>query len=369
MRAMKIDPLNIRSLLYITDIPGLGGYRIRTLMARFKNPDSILSASFNELVQTEGIDKILARNIVTHTDTGFADRQLELIAKHQVQLITFWDSDYPTNLKKISDPPILLFVKGQLQAGDERAVAVVGTRTPSQYGKVITEKISTELAGRGITIVSGLARGVDTLAHWSAVNSGGRTLAILGSAINKIYPYENQKLAEKIQSQGALISEFSMDTAPDAPNFPRRNRIISGLSKITILVEAGEKSGALITAAMAADQNREVFAVPGNITNPKSWGPNRLIRDGAHIFLSSEEFFAEAEAQLGLKKSSGPSLPPISLSENEKKIYAALSEEPIHIDALAQKCQMSTSRTLAILLTLELKNVVKQLAGKLFVRI
>lgn len=365
---MKIDPLNIRSLLYITDIPGLGGYRIRTLMARFKNPDTILSASFNELVKTEGIDKILARNIVTHTDSGFADRQLELIAKHQVQLITFWDSEFPANLKKISDPPILLFVKGQLATADDRAVAVVGTRTPSPYGKVIAEKISSELASRGITIISGLARGVDTLAHWSAVNAGGRTLAVLGSAVNKIYPFENLKLAEKIQNQGAIISEFSMDTAPDAPNFPRRNRIIAGLSKITILVEAGEKSGALITAAMATDQNREVFAVPGNITNPKSWGPNRLIRDGARVFLSIEEFLTEVEPLLGLKKASGPTAPPISLSDNEKRIYDALSEEPIHIDALAQKCQLSTARTLAILLTLELKNVVKQLAGKMFVR-
>ncbi|MCU0642936.1 MAG: DNA-processing protein DprA, partial [bacterium] len=289
-----------------------------------------------------------------------------------IEIIDFWDEKYPENLKRIYDPPAFLFVKGTLVKQDKYAISIVGTRLPSSYGKVVAEKIAKELAQKGLVIVSGLARGIDTISHWAAVQSGGRTIAVMGSGLDHIYPGENKKLAEKIIEQGALISEFPMGTKPDAVNFPRRNRIISGMALGTIVVEAGLKSGALLTANYALEQNREIFAVPGNINSPKSLGTNQIIKDGAKLISSANDVLIELEPQLKhfLKDDEAKSRElPQDLSELEKMLLEKLSNVPIHIDKLSKVIGKSTAETLSALLPLEFKDLVKQLPGKLFVRV
>jgi DNA processing protein len=263
-------------------------------------------------------------------------------------------------------------VKGTLSKQDKYAISIVGTRLPTSYGKVIAEKFAKELAQKGLVIVSGLARGIDTISHWAAVQSSGRTIAVMGSGLDHIYPGENKKLAEKIIEQGALISEFPMGTKPDAVNFPRRNRIISGLALGTIVVEAGLKSGALLTANYALEQNREIFAVPGNINSPKSLGTNQIIKDGAKLISSANDVLIELEPQLKhfLKEDEAKSRElPQDLSELEKMLLETLTNVPIHIDKLAKVIGKSTAETLSALLPLEFKDLVKQLPGKLFVRV
>ena len=363
---MQID---VEALLCLSAVPGVGPTRLRALIGRFKTPEAVFKASVRDLVTVEGIDQITARKIKTSTDGGFAKDQLSRLNKHLARVVTFWDSEYPENLRKIYDPPAFLFVKGNLQKEDKYSIGVVGTRSPSAYGKLIAEKICGELAQWGITVVSGMARGIDTLCHWGALKAGGRTVAILGSGLDVIYPNENRGLAKEIVARGALVSEFPMGTEPDAPNFPRRNRIICGMSLGTVVIEAGERSGALLTAAMALEQNREVYAVPGNINSPKSVGTNRLIKEGAKLVQSVEDIFAELGPQLNTHLKKGKLVEPkVSLTAEERKLLESLSEEPLHIDVIAQKNGLPTSRALATLLSLELKDVVKQLAGKVFIR-
>lgn len=262
----------------------------------------------------------------------------------------------------------MLFVRGSLLNSDKYAVAVVGTRNPTAYGKHIAEKFSAELSEQGITVVSGLARGIDTTAHTTSVRSGGRTIAVLGSGVDVIYPGENRKLSEQILMNGAIISEYYMGAKPDAVNFPRRNRIISGISLGTIIVETDENGGAMITASTALDQNREVFAVPGMISAKTSRGTNKLIKEGrAKLVQDISDVIEELRYKLKpILRVQTKVQPKAQLSIFEQKIFDALEEEPIHIDALADKCAMATSDLLVQLLSLELKGVVKQLPGKYF---
>ncbi|HEX9973716.1 MAG TPA: DNA-processing protein DprA [bacterium] len=364
--------LDKEQLINLSAIPGVGATRIRALVAHFKSIETIFSASLKQLTAVDGVEIKTAKSIKEFSDFDYGTQQVNK-AKHEgIDIIDFWDESYPENLKRIYDPPAFIFVKGTLSKQDKYAISIVGTRLPSSYGKVVAEKIAKELAQKGLVIVSGLARGIDTISHWAAVQSGGRTIAVMGSGLDHIYPGENKKLAEKIIEQGALISEFPMGTKPDAVNFPRRNRIISGLALGTIVVEAGLKSGALLTANYALEQNREIFAVPGNINSPKSLGTNQIIKDGAKLISSANDVLIELEPQLKhfLKEDEAKSRElPQDLSELEKMLLETLTNVPIHIDKLSKVIGKSTAETLSALLPLEFKDLVKQLPGKLFVRV
>ncbi len=368
---MNTPKNDVTHLFRLISVPGIGNQRIRQLVAHFGSVEAVLSASFSDLIRVEGVDKILAEKIRHHQNDAFVRSQLARAEKEQATLLRFWDPEYPEALKTTFDPPVLLYLKGKLLPEDAISLAVVGTRNPSPYGAQVTEQLTRELVRTGFVIVSGLARGVDTLAHRTALKSGGRTLAVLGTGLDVLYPSENRRLAEQIEAEGALVTEFPFGTRPDASNFPKRNRIISGLTLGTLVIEAGQKSGALITAAFALEQGREVFAVPGPITSPRSAGTNRLIREGARLVQTVDDILEELEPRLrSLRKMElgHPATPELHLSGNEKRLFDALTAEPQHIDVLSQKVGLSSSEALSLLLSLELKDLVKQLPGAYFVR-
>lgn len=352
-------------------VSGIGPARLRLLVNHFGNPEVVLNASERELTQVDGIDRALARRIVS--EKSFEEEiqlQLSRLNRSEARIVTYWDREYPENLKKIYDPPAMLFVRGRLSGSDKYSIAVVGTRNPTAYGRRVAEKFAAEIAEHGIVVVSGLARGIDTIAHLTTVRSGGRTIAVLGSGVDVIYPNENKRLAEQILDGGAIISEYYMGSKPDAVNFPRRNRIISGISLGTILIETDVDGGAMITASFALDQNREVFAVPGQISERKARGTNKLIKEGrAKLVEDITDVVEELRYKLKpiLKDQPKPQAK-LQLSIFEQRIFDSLSEDPIHVDVLADKCKMSTSDVLVQLLGLELKGVVKQLPGKYFTR-
>lgn len=363
---MRTDYQDLREWIALLTVPNVGPIHFVSLVKKFGSPKAVLSASKKELMEVEGIGEITATDITTKVNWGEAEKQVKLAKLNKVGWITFQDPDYPQNLRQIYDFPPFFFLQGDLTEKDDLAVAIVGTRTASPYGRSITEKISSELSAKGFTIVSGFATGIDTYSHQSALNSGGRTIAVFGSGLDVIYPSENKNLVEKVIENGAIISEFLLGTKPEAENFPKRNRIISGLSLGVIVVEAGAKSGALLTAQYALDQNKEVFAIPGNLTSKTSEGTNALIKQGAKLVTSVEDILSE------LKVYSSPpaeKLRPIpELPAEEKSIYQMLSTEPAHIDQIAQLVSVSTGQALSLLLNLELKGLVKQLSGKMFTR-
>lgn len=298
-----------------------------------------------------------------------------------IRKITISDSEYPKNLKNIYDPPLLLYVNGELLPQDETAVALVGSRRASHYGLETCERLAYELAIRGVTIVSGMARGIDSAAHRGALKARGRTIAVLGSGHNDIYPPENEKLYEEITKSGAVVSEFENDAPPLPRNFPKRNRIISGLSLGVVVVEAAKNSGALITANLAAEQGRDVFAIPGKISSQTSSGTNELIKDGARLVQSAEDILEELsiheikpisgenkeKMDEGIKKKTKAYIYN-SLTDDERKIYKILSDEPVYIDEVLDKAGLDPQMASKVLLNLELKSLIKELPGKLFVR-
>jgi len=363
---------NVRDLLRLSSVPRIGPQKIRALVAHFLDPSEVLTASPRELIQVAGIDKKLASAIAHHKEgERFADEQLKRLNRTGGRILTIWEKEYPELLKKIYDPPALLFVLGDLQPADRHAIAVVGTRRPSTYGQQIAETLARDLAHLGLTIVSGLARGVDTIAHQTALKAGGRTLAVIGSGLDVPYPPENKSLLESIAEEGAVISEFPMGAKPDATNFPRRNRIISGLSLGTVVIESAEDGGAMITATTALDQDREVFAIPGNITEKRSEGPNKLIREGrAKLIQKVEDILDELRPELRhiLKKEREPE-PAVELTLFERRVLDVLSSEPVHIDSIAELAETSTSDALVNLLSLEFKGLVRQMPGKMFVKL
>ena len=362
--------INVHELLRLSSVPRIGPQKIRALVAHFKTPDNVFHASAHELIAVPGIDKKLASNILHHTtEEKFADEQLKRLNKLGGRIITLWDKEYPDLLRKIYDPPAFLFILGKFREADARSLALVGTRHPTPYGHSVAESLTRDLAQHSITIISGLARGVDTIVHSTALKCGTRTIAVIGSGLDVPYPPENKKLMEHIAEEGAVISEFPMGTKPDAPNFPRRNRIISGLSLGTIVVESAEDGGALITASTALDQDREVFAVPGNITEKRSNGPNKLIREGrAKLITNAQDIFDELASQLHLSFDQNDINLNIDLTPTEQLLFQFLSDDPIHIDTLSEKTEISTSDALVTLLSLEFKGIVRQLPGKSFVR-
>jgi DNA processing protein len=296
------------------------------------------------------------------------DNELKLIKKENVKVITIKDADYPVNLKEIHDPPAVLYVKGELKKEDKLSVAIVGSRRSSNYGRDTAERLARELAQLGITVVSGMARGIDTSAHNGALNSKGRTIAVLGSGLANIYPPENKALVYKIAESGAVISEFPMTMPPLAGNFPRRNRIISGLSLGTVVVEAAQKSGALITARCAYEQNREVFSVPGEAGRDTASGTNQLIKDGAKLVETATDILEELAVPIKdclIKRSK---VLPADLKQEELKILQVLESGPMYVDKIAEESLISISGASSALTVLEIKGLIKRLPGNVFTR-
>jgi DNA processing protein len=361
-----VDPV---SLLTLAAVPGVGLSRLRTLVDFFGDADSVLAASTSELARVEGITERVAVAIQSPPDPELARAQLHSAEKVGARFITLWDEEYPEVLKNIYDPPLYLFIRGELQPRDEAAVAVVGTRAPTAYGKVVTKAIAGDLAAAGVTIVSGMALGIDGEAHKAALEADGRTIAVLGSGIDVVYPKSHERLMEQIIEHGAVISEFPPGTGPSGGNFPRRNRVISGLCKGALIVEAPLHSGALLTAAHALDQNREVFAIPGLITSNNSRGVHRLIKNSRATLVESAEDIVRILGWAGVPKGeSSDVVPEPDLKGDEKAIWERLSVEPVHIDDLSRKLGMASHDLLGRLLMMELRGIVKQLPGKHFVR-
>ncbi|HQQ85853.1 MAG TPA: DNA-processing protein DprA [Candidatus Marinimicrobia bacterium] len=359
----------LQAILSLMSINGLGSHRILSLYRQYPDIQEVFSVSPKRLIEVPGIDLKIAERIKNNVDHQFVDQQLNWLKNTPYKITTIIDEDYPARLRNIYDPPVVLFRYGEFLPQDEDAIAIVGTRNPDHYGKEVAALLVSQLVEQNITIVSGFARGIDTIAHKTALEEGGRTIAVLGNGIERIYPPENRSLRDKLVTQGVYCSEFPFGTKPDAVNFPRRNRIISGLSLGTVVISAGERSGALLTAYYALDQNREVFAVPGRITDEKSFGTNHLIQKGAKLVTSVGDILDEIDAIRRFPRQ--PRQLEISFefeNEDEKAIYEALSTDPIHIDDLAQKLGKNTYSILATLLSLELKGAVRQLAGKMFIK-
>jgi DNA processing protein len=351
-------------------IDGLGSVSYCNLIRKFGTPGSIFKASIQELEAVGGIRPKVIEEIKAFNRADRVAQELEHMRRHQVSLVAFVDDNYPAQLLHIYDPPPFLYVKGELQQGDKLAVAVVGSRFASHYGKITTEKISQDLAREGITIVSGMARGIDSSAHKAALAAGGRTIAVLGCGIDVNYPAENKKLKEEIASQGAIISEFPFSTPPASSHFPMRNRIISGLSLGVVVIEASHRSGSLITARLALEQGRDVFAVPGSIGSLRSRGTHRLIKDGAQLVEDARDILTELLPQM---KDRAPSVgvhqdSKEMVSEEAQRILDVLEQGHVQIDSITTQTGLPSSQVSSTLLDLELKEIIRQLPGKVFIK-
>jgi DNA processing protein len=347
-------------------VKGIGSARMRTLLNAFGSAEDAWKAPV-EALESTGLSPRLIENLSQLRSNDTVERAWEDIQKNDIQVITWEDDDYPRRLKEIDQPPPVLYLRGQLSEADQWAVAIVGTRRITAYGRQVTEEISRQLAQNGVSVVSGLARGVDSVAHLAALKNNGRTLAVLGNGIDQIYPPEHRKLAEDIIQQGALISDYPPRTAPEAANFPPRNRIISGLSQAVIVIEAGEKSGALITAAFAADQGREVFAVPGYLYAPQSRGTNSLIHEGAHIFLDVMDVLEFLNmSQVGQFRSARAALP---ADATESKLYSLLGREALHVDEIRFQTNLPIEQVTSTLTLMELKGLVRQVGNMRYIAI
>ncbi|MBN1754849.1 DNA-processing protein DprA [bacterium] len=367
---MKEDLNKIQWYLGLSTVKGIGPSRYRTLLNTFGSAKGVFEqsrAKLEQLLSADAVDQILA---FRPDKNDFVQKQLEAIESYGANFIPIDSEHYPYLLKQISTAPPFIFASDLFKKADEVAIAMVGTRKPSYYGKGVAEQFAAEFANKGITVVSGFADGVDTAAHRSCLKHGGRTIAVFGCGLEVIYPYFNSKLYREIKEKGILVSEFPMGTKPDAINFPQRNRIISGLSLGTVVIEAGLKSGALITSSYALHQNREVFAVPGTINSPESEGTNRLLQKGAKLVTSVEDILEEFPFIIVPKEEREEAYQQVSsLTEDEKKIYDALDFNPQHIDVLVKAGDFEMSHALSILLALELKGLIKQIPGKRFVRV
>ncbi len=341
-------------------VKGIGAVRLRGLHDYFGNLSLAWEAPERTL-QEAGLSLKLAERVVQARAGVNLDEYLERVSKKNIDILTWEDELYPSRLKEIDQPPPVLYVRGLLTSEDSWAVAIVGTRRVSNYGKQVAEELGSFLAMNGVTVVSGLARGVDAIAHQSALKAGGRTIAVFGSGVDRIYPPEHTPLAEKIITSGALISDYPLGTPPDASNFPPRNRIISGLSMATIVVEAGETSGALITAQFALDQGREVFAVPGNILAPQSKGTNKLIAQGARPMLSVNDLLDVLNLTRVAEQRHSRMVMPVD--ETESKIMQVLTHEPMHMDEIQNQTGLPIERVSSTLVMMEFKGLVRQVGG------
>jgi DNA processing protein len=371
---MTPDPLHF---LTLASAEGLGCRGAHRLLELYSNASAIFSASASDLVQ-QGLPEFVAKSLLSDKAKFQAEAELAKCQQNQVKILTTCDEAYPPILRQIYDPPILLYVRGDVTCLSYSSIAIVGSRRATPYGINAAEKLARDLAQRGLTICSGLARGIDSAAHRGALEAGGKTIAVLGSGLNYIYPRENKKMAQQIEKNGCVISEFPLGTSPSPQNFPIRNRVISGLSLGTCLVEAAEFSGSLITARLALEQGREVMAVPGNITSPNSFGPNLWIKQGAKLVQNWEDIVEELprpvkEQVLRVKKAltqdrEGALFAEL-LTPSEKCVLKLLrDDEASHVDHLLECSGLTAPELLSALSELEMKDKIKQLPGKSFVR-
>ena len=351
----------------LSRVKGLGGVSFKKLAARFADPTAAFAASARELEQIQGLDKDVVNGLLRFSEWDPIDEEIRRVEAAGARIVPFTDAGYPARLRMIPDPPPFLYVKGEFCADDERAVAIVGSRSASDYGRRMARDLSRGLASLGFTVVSGMARGIDGTAHETALSAGGRTIAVLGSGVDRAYPPEHGQLYRRISENGAVVSELPIGTRPMAFNFPARNRLISGLSLGVVVVEATEKSGSLITASLALEQGREVFAVPGEAGASRSRGAHRLIRQGAKLVETVEDIVEEIAPQL-LNRAGAVNQPPRQLPQNTsneaREIFALLQERPRQIDEVIENSGFSPPKVSQVLLELELQGYVTQLPGK-----
>ncbi len=350
--------------LALKNVPQVGNVTFRRLLEHFGTPEKVLAASEQELAQVKGILPGVVASLLRHDGIAWAQKEWERIGKTGARILTLHAPDYPELLRTLSDPPPLLYVKGIVPKSDT-AIAIVGSRHASAYGLAATQKFVRELAAHGITVVSGMARGVDAAAHKSALREKCPTIGVLGCGIDIVYPRENRQIFSEMAARGTLVSEFPIGTSPLAENFPRRNRIISGLSHGVLVVEAAEGSGSLITAQCALEQGRDVYAVPGAIHSVNSRGTNRLIKQGAKLVESVEDILEDLFPRTsGAAPASGFS--GTVFSPHEAVVFSLLSTTPLHIDEISTRSALTVAEVSAILLRLELNGVISQLPGKQF---
>ncbi len=388
------------NLLHLSLIQGIGPKTVQFLVDIFGSAEKVINATTQELEKITELSNSARESLINKKLGCPLERELELIQEYECQIITYYDAAYPTLLKEIDTPPLLLYVRGELKPEDGLSIAIVGSRDAKDYGRRVSYQLAHQLVNRGLTVTSGFAKGIDACAHRGALEAGGRTVAVMGNGLSLIYPASNRDLVDKVIESGALISEFPMGMKPRSENFPRRNRIISGLTLGTVVVEASNRSGALITARLATEQGREVFAVPGEIFSELSTGTHRLIDNGAKL-ISTVDDLLEALPQHALRQISAntpsiatdknrdipetplidsrtattaaqdevlPVSPPPDLTDDESKIFNAIEIPSSHIDTIVRSTQLPINQVSSVLLMLELKGAIQQLPGKLFTK-
>jgi DNA processing protein len=365
-------PPDVVDLLTLNLIPNLGPRLTAALLEHFGSPSAVRRATAAQLRQVHLIGPTLSEQFAAALAAAPIDREIEAIRRYGVRLVALGSPDYPAALAQIANPPHLLYLRGALTPADDRAVAVVGSRGCTGYGRRVTERLAADLVAAGYTVVSGLARGIDGVAHAAALKAGGRTIAVLAGGLSRIYPPEHADLAAQIEAAGAIISEAPMNSEPLPAMFPPRNRIISGLAQAVVVVEAADKSGTLITARHALEQNREVFAVPGPVDNPASAGCHRLIREGATLARSADDIIEALGTGLSPGAPGEPTkslpLPPPELDGTGRQVWDFLADGPRHVDAMTQQLGLPVTELTRTLMGLEMKKVVRRLPGNQYER-
>ncbi|OGQ60786.1 MAG: DNA protecting protein DprA [Deltaproteobacteria bacterium RIFCSPLOWO2_02_FULL_53_8] len=357
-----MDTASLRYWLALTKVKGLQLLTLKALLDRFGSPESLFKESKASIAAFSGS---LADGIKAFDEWAWVDKELAGVERLGARVLTYADTGYPTQLKEINDPPVLLYIKGALPDNSFPSIAIVGTRQPTHYGLRLAETIAAELSAMGVTIVSGMARGCDAAAHKGALDAGGRTIAVLGTGVDVPYPRENTKLYERIAEASAIVAELPLLSQPLPFNFPRRNRIISGLVCGVVVVEAPLRSGALQTARLALDYNREVMAVPGHAGSPKSMGTNKLLKDGATLVETAQDVMAALSLDFTVAKQTQNSQTP---DNDESRILHAIGDDSLHIDSISAKTGIDIAKTSAILLGMELKGLIRQNQGKCFLK-
>ncbi len=369
---------NLSYLFFLNSIKNLGTWRIRNILDHFDSPEEFFDAREKDLRNIEGIDFQLATAIkIAVSKRGEIEyefeKHIEEVERKGIKICSIYDDEYPENLRTVSSSPLILYYKGRLSENDKYSLGIVGTRVPTEYGKHTCEKLTEEVCSLGIPVISGFARGIDTVAHKTSLRCGNITYGVFGCGIDVVYPADNRKLYEEIIGNGAVISEFPPGTKPDKTNFPRRNRIISGISLGTIVIESSKTGGAVLTAEIALEQNKEVFAVPGFIHSRQSEGTNELIKKGhAKLITGIDDVVSELERKLSPLLNGQQSLPlkpgKVNITKEERFVFEVIKREPIHIDSICNLAGKPVQECLVHLLSLEFKLLVRQLPGKFFSR-
>ena len=355
------------ALVALNLLPDIGPVRVRNLLSRFGSAQAVLAATQADLSQVDKVGFKAANNIIRWRELIDLDGELRRIDQFGANIVTTDDSDYPALLRQIYDPPLVLYVRGTLRPEDAYAIAMVGTRQSTLYGRQTAERLARQLAASGVTVVSGGARGIDSASHEGALQSGGRTIAVLGTGLDIVYPAENVKLYQRIAEQGAVITQFPFGRKGDKQSFPIRNRIVAGMTQGTVVVEANRASGALITANFAAEYGRTVYAVPGRVDSPRSAGCHDLIKDGAQLCESAEDVLAEF-SHLQAIEPEEPEIPMPTLSHPEQQVFHVLTHEEMQQDEIIRRSELPAAQVSVILLQLEMKKLVQQHPGRLFTR-